>query len=605
MGVLTHHDDLDLDENLSPAARAATARRTGVAAPAPAAVGAFVRRWKKTLIVLACLAVGAGGVAYMARGKGLKSTIRNALFGVPIKTLTYPKIGLTEPDDGVTNHPVDAPVKLHFRRGSPAIDAASVNGLTVRLIRAHDNKPVAAAVKFVAPGDIEVTPADPLDPRTQYQLVLSSGIKTAGTGKVLTPFLLSFQTAGTPDPDIKFAQQPLPTAAGHRFTSVKWGPDDRLWASSDDGQIFRFDVHAEGTLAEPTVYKTLQAHAGGPRLTTGFAFDPKSTAESPILWVSNSFYAYEDVPEFTSRMTRMSGPDLADVHDVVINLPRSSGDHTTNQPNFGPDGALYWPQPSNNGMGAPDAMWGMRPERGLTATILRLDVAGLKPDQTIDAKTPDVGGSYDPKAPGAPLTIFAYGVRLAYDTLWHSNGHLYVGVNGSASGCNIPKGPRSPGINSVAIAEDDWFFLIEQGKYYGHPNFLHNHFVLNGGNPSAEWDFAEVPQYPVGTQPEPDWTPAIYDMGQHISSNGMVEYKHDFFGGKLKNAVLICRYNRGSDVFAMIPSPDGRTIVKTYDGIPGLSNLKQPLDIAADPRNGNLYVSEFGLQRIVLAKPVH
>ena len=54
----------------------------------------------------------------------------------------------------------------------------------------------------------------------------------------------------------------------------------------------------------------------------------------------------------------------------------------------------------------------------------------------LDVQTED-GGSYDPFASGAAVTIFGQGVRNAYDLVWHSNGFLYVPTNGSAPG-NTP-----------------------------------------------------------------------------------------------------------------------------------------------------------------------
>ena len=150
-------------------------------------------------------------------------------------------------------------------------------------------------------------------------------------------------------------------------------------------------------------------------------------------------------PDFAGFVTRMAGPELEDVGDVCKNLPLRIRDHMTNQPDFGPDGALYFPQGSSSSYGAADEIWGWRKEHGLTATILRLDTTKVTPGQPIDTITPDAGGTYDPHAPGAPLTIYSTGIRNAYDCVWHSNGHLYVPTNGSSAGGNCAgRGRRSP-----------------------------------------------------------------------------------------------------------------------------------------------------------------
>src|SRR5690606_4553517 len=144
--------------------------------------------------------------------------------------------------------------------------------------------------------------------------------------------------------------------------------------------------------------------------------------------------------DWSGAITRLSGPQLDEVQDVIIGLPRSTGDHATNQSAFGPDRALYIPQASNTAYGAPDAVWGMRPERLLNASILRLDVDRLPAKLPLDVRT-DEGGTYDPAAPDAPLTIYATGVRLAYDLCWTRDGRLWAPVNGSSPGGNAPASP--------------------------------------------------------------------------------------------------------------------------------------------------------------------
>ncbi len=167
--------------------------------------------------------------------------------------------------------------------------------------------------------------------------------------------------------------------------------------------------------------------------------------------MTHGWYGFESAPDLTGKLSRIGGKNLATVHTVISGLPRSIRDHVTNQPVFGPDGALYFPQPSNSAYGAPDDVWGNRPEHKLSATVLRLDVKALADGQTIDARTEDVGGTYDPDAAGAPLTIYAKGVRLAYDLLWHSNGRFYAAVNGSSPPGNTPEGKGAPGLKNVKM----------------------------------------------------------------------------------------------------------------------------------------------------------
>jgi len=70
----------------------------------------------------------------------------------------------------------------------------------------------------------------------------------------------------------------------------------------------------------------------------------------------------------------------------VTNLPRAASDHLSNQPVFGPDGALYLAQGSNTAQGAVDSNWGLRPERLLTAAILEIDPSRTAPTGGFDVR---------------------------------------------------------------------------------------------------------------------------------------------------------------------------------------------------------------------------
>ena len=65
----------------------------------------------------------------------------------------------------------------------------------------------------------------------------------------------------------------------------------------------------------------------------------------------------------------------------------------------------------------------------------------------------------------------------------------------------------------------------------------------------------------------------------------------------------MCRYSGGSDILAMIPNGPNGDILTTKIGIPGFTGFQDPIDITEDEVTGNLYVSDFGRQSIVLVKP--
>ena len=481
---------------------------------------------------------------------------------------------------------------------------------------------------------IVLKPADLLDPNTTYRFEVTTGLRDT-FGNAFQPFSSTFTTGATgafTDPNIAFEKVSLPTTQGNKYTSVTFGPDGNLYASTTVGAIHRFSVNPDGTLSTPQIINTvLTANRTDKRLVTGLEFDPASNANNLVLWVTHSQYSNTVGDDWTGKVSRLTGANLEQYQDFVVNLPRSVRDHLTNQSNFGPDGALYIGQGSNNALGAPDPIWGNRPERLLAGAILRLDTglvaariaAGQGP---LDVKTAE-GGTYDPFASGAPLTLFATGLRNVYDLVWHSNGQLYAPANGSAAGGNSPAfdgstaAPRRidqdiagpypgtivPGLTNVRTTEDDYLFRISQGGYYGHPNPTRGEYVLHGGNPTPAVDNDEWTQYPVGTQPDRNFRGTDidrYDFGRNYSPDGVIEYKGDAFGGALNNRLMVARYSGGDDIVIIDLGADGR-VTRVQRGLAGLSNLDSPLDLAQAPGTGFLYVSEYGGQRLTLLKPVN
>ena len=515
---------------------------------------------------------------------------------------TQPMITGSNPVNGATDVPRYTPItfQVQLADSGSGIDPATFNLTNVRLRRTSDNLFINANLNVDAGGAaITIQPTALLSAFTQYTISVTSGLKDTN-GNSFVPFSATFTTGAqvpAQDMDIVFSKTNQSASTNRPYSSLAWGPDNKLYAGTLDGRIVRFTVNAStGELSSPETFTTVNTNNGQTRFIIGMEFDPAATASNLIMWVSHAEATNLELPEaadWTGKISRLSGPSLGTYQDYVVDLPRSVRDHLTNQIKFGPDGALYFSQPSMNAMGAPDTAW-VRADHPLTGAILRLDLSKIG-STPLNARTPDGGGSYDHTAPNAPLTIYATGVRNAYDIVWHSNGHLYAPTNGSAAGGDTLAGPggNPPAMTNVQETMHDYVFDIVPGRYYGQPNATRNELILNGGNPTAGVDRNEVKSYPVGTLPDPNYGYDAFDFGQNYSPTGVIEYKNaTAFGGKLAGRMLVTRYSGGDDVFILSPSPTGKALA----GINGVNmdGFNDPTDIIEDPRNGNLYVAQLG-----------
>lgn len=529
--------------------------------------------------------------------------------------LVAPSVNRTDPANGATGVRRDTSVIAYpnLPNTNGVVDPATMNSTNVYLYKTSDSTKahISANVNTSGGGDtIVLTPKSALNSNTQYTFVVTSGVKDTA-GAAFTPYSMSFTTgtAGGPTSStIAFTKATLSTAQDRQFASINMGPDGKLYCGTMTGEIIRFSINADGTLSSPYVINTIKNHEGAGREVIGIAFDPASTATNLIAWVTHNHVKQFGAPNHTSKLSKLTGSNLQNIKDEVVNLPRSFRDHMVLKDVFGPDGKLYFCSGAMTGMGGADDYWGNLPEETLAGVILQVDTKALdsyvSQHGALNALTHDVGGSYDPFASGAPMKIYATGIRNSYDMLFHSNGTMYTAVNGSAPGQNTPAGPGVPALTNVQQNEPDWVFKVHQGSYYGHPNPALGHYVLNGGNPTSGTDLYEVPAYPVGIKPDAKWQPAAYKVGNNYSPNGMIEYQSSAFGGALKHSILITRYSAGDDVMVMTPDANGNFpsgSVKT--GIPGLTGLSDPVDLIETPNNGNLYIVEFAAHRISLFRP--
>jgi hypothetical protein len=479
-----------------------------------------------------------------------------------------------------------------------------------------------------------------------YTYTVTSGLKDL-YGNAFAPYSMSFTTGLSNcggDTPVRFTKTDL-TSVGNgtngKYTSVVIGPDNRLYAGMITGRIRIFDINANGTITlDETLEFFYNANFEEQRPVIGMTFDPASTPDNIILWVSNNnSLAPGKAHHFSGAIDKLVGININQNNESwtrnqrIIGLPRSRKDHLVNGLAFGPDGALYAMVGSVSAMGAPDGAWGLQPETLLAGAVLRIDTAQLEQlaDLPLNVATGTANSSdpqqlstnygfgeipptlYDPQKANAPLKIYASGIRNAYDLLWHTNGRLYAPTNGSAAGGNTPgfpaqrpvacdlridgsyTGPQNIPAASSVETQKDYLFRVLPNKYYGHPNPKRCEWVMNGGNPTSGADPAEVLKYPVGVNPDPNWGGSAFDFGYNRSPNGVIEYKTNIYNGAMRGWILVVRYSKGDDIIALKPSSNGASITNQFllQNTSGIVPFSQPLDLVEDTRNGNIYVAEY------------
>ncbi|PSR56261.1 hypothetical protein AHMF7605_23545 [Adhaeribacter arboris] len=522
------------------------------------------------------------------------------------------------------------------------VDNATLNASTVKLLKitGGSSSELQGVIQGTGGGDaISFSPSYALEPNTTYKFVITSGVKSY-SGAAFLPYQATFTTGSVSAPNntaaIEFAKQTIPGTTGKKYTSLTFGPDGKFYALRLDGVIERFDVNREtGMLSNAFEINSLVVKRGA-RSAVGLVFDPASTASNLIAWVSHCSAGLTNAPEFDGNISKLSGPELGSEELVVTKLPRSQKDHLVNNIVFGPDGALYFCQGSNSSMGNYDGTW-QRDESLLAGAVLRLDMEKLAgvtlpldvrttANQSVINAAPANNirmsdGTYNPYATNSPLTIYASGVRNAYDLVWHSNGQLYVPTNGSAAGGNSPAsvkgtrrpngtfydGPTIPATNGVQV-QPDWLFRVNPLKpvgFYGHPNPLRGEYAAHRG-------YVDNPKYPSTVVPDVNYRGAAFNFELNKSPNGVIEYKSNAFNGALKGRILVCRFSGGSDIIVLEPGtlvkdPSVNSATaddKIYDivnartgsgtnGITGLGGFVNPLDLTEDVQTGNLYVIEY------------
>jgi len=519
------------------------------------------------------------------------------------------RVVLVSPRDKAANVGVQTLVQIHFSNG---LQLKTITDDAVRLLNPA-GQPVDARLGSDIEGDVvNLQPTASLALKTTYSVEVN-GKLIDKEGSPVAGFRSSFTTgADVPRPASSdgFRYAKTKAADVHGPTAIAVGPDGNVYVSTYDGILYRLRIDPETGLP---IGKEELLQVQGKKIL-GLAFEPAAKTADLIAWITYDDRKAELQNEgtFSGVLSKVQIPAVgsaaqpadriaaqpaaritAQETPYIVGLP--SGWHPLNGCTFGPDQRIFISVGSMNRLGDDP----VRPETPLSSAVVVADVLSLmfnggRVPLNVQTTAPV---NYDPQAVAAPLKLYATGFRQMYRVCWHSSGNLYGGVNQNdgTGRSDTPSKPGVPALHSV-FPDEDLVRIVEDG-YYGHPNPSRNQIVLLGGNPTAEVDPWEVPEYPVGIQPEPNFNSAnlIFNLKtiNGTSANGCAEYT---LPGPLQGRLLICFYEGTHTVHTFAFNKEGTAVT---DNRPLLSEkgesltFTQPLDVAVHP-TGRIYVADFG-----------
>jgi IPT/TIG domain/Glucose / Sorbosone dehydrogenase len=253
---------------------------------------------------------------------------------------------------------------------------------------------------------------------------------------------------------------------------------------------------------------------------------------------------------------------------------------------FGNQGELYIQVGSNTNGGIPGPLTGKQIQKEnyfsaatLVAKLVDPLFNGFITYDAMDNGTPN--GGYGVK-------VFAAGTRNPFGIVMHSNGKLY----GTENGPNLPYGNMMVGCGGqyiTAVETEDKINLLQEGKYYGHPN---------AKRASVDNDPRQCTWRNPTSSNSINFTAPL--LNARSSMNGIIEYKADHFDAQLRGNLIASKYTDG--LFRIILTDDGLGVIP--QSVPALELIGDSgLDVCQAP-NGNLIEVRLPTNSLFYHRPV-
>jgi glucose/arabinose dehydrogenase/predicted nucleic acid-binding protein len=430
-------------------------------------------------------------------------------------------------------------------------------------------------VKFTGPSEIsiidentvEVTAAPPRAPDTVQILVetpigVSTGITYTYINYSLPPVMF---TKGTIIPYV------------YGSTSIAFGPDGKLYIGTQAGNIIKITLDDDNQVIRSVTSTAIQDSDPSFRSILGIAFDPMDTSSNPTVYAAHSTLFHGQLVSNNGKVSAVSGENLETVEHVVTGLPVSDHDHGINGMEFGDHGELYIQIGGNTNAGVPGALSGsgLQEEGHFSAATIVAHLARPNYDGKVEY---DANGN---QVSGFDVEVFASGQRNSYDIVLHSSGNLLATDNGP----NFSFGKKSVDCNTDGwyASESDKLNLLVKGGFYGHPN-----------RKRGETNPHECKWRSINDVSDDEYTAPIKSLPS--SSDGIVEFQTDHFGGQLRGHLIVGRY-KGA-LYDITLTSDGKSVLNNVEMLESDGGL----DVTQGP-DGSLFVLQNDKGKVIYYKP--